>query len=73
LSFYFFLFFIIFFFFFFSFSFFNPFTFYYLFLRVVVRRALARAGGNVSEAARTLGVSRATLHRKMSRHRQREA
>jgi transcriptional regulator of acetoin/glycerol metabolism len=40
--------------------------------RVVVRRALARAGGNVSEAARTLGVSRATLHRKMSRHRQRE-
>jgi transcriptional regulator of acetoin/glycerol metabolism len=40
--------------------------------RAVVRRALARAGGNVSAAARTLGVSRATLHRKMSRHGLRE-
>jgi transcriptional regulator of acetoin/glycerol metabolism len=35
--------------------------------RGVVQRALARAGGNVSEAARALGVSRATLHRKLSR------
>lgn len=36
--------------------------------QAVLRRALARAGGNVSAAARTLGISRATLHRKLSRH-----
>lgn len=35
--------------------------------RGVVRRALARSGGNVSAAARAMGVSRATLHRKMNR------
>jgi len=35
--------------------------------RAVMRRALARADGNVSKAAATLGVSRATLHRKMRR------
>ena len=35
--------------------------------RGVVRRALARSGGNVSAAARALGVSRATLHRKLNR------
>ncbi|MFD2237006.1 GAF domain-containing protein [Aureimonas populi] len=35
--------------------------------RGVLQRALARAGGNVSEAARNLGVSRATLHRRMNR------
>ena len=35
--------------------------------RGVVQRALARAGGNVSGAARILGVSRATLHRKIKR------
>ncbi len=35
--------------------------------RGVVRRALARSGGNVSAAARALGVSRATLHRKLHR------
>ena len=35
--------------------------------RAVLRRALARADGNVSRAAATLGVSRATLHRKMRR------
>lgn len=35
--------------------------------RGAVQRALARAGGNVSEAARALRVSRATLHRKMNR------
>lgn len=35
--------------------------------RGAVRRALARANGNVSAAARTLGVSRATLHRKLNR------
>jgi len=32
-------------------------------------RALARAGGNVSAAARALGISRATLHRKLVRMR----
>jgi transcriptional regulator of acetoin/glycerol metabolism len=35
--------------------------------RGAVRRALALAGGNVSAAARNLGVSRATLHRKLNR------
>lgn len=34
--------------------------------RAVVLRAIARADGNVSAAARTLGLSRATLHRKLS-------
>ncbi len=33
--------------------------------RSVLVRALARASGNVSAAARALGVSRATMHRKM--------
>ncbi|POR56596.1 GAF domain-containing protein [Bosea psychrotolerans] len=35
--------------------------------RGVVQRALARANGNVSAAARALGVSRATMHRKLAR------
>lgn len=35
--------------------------------RGAVQRALARAGGNVSAAARALGVSRATMHRKLAR------
>ncbi|TIV11033.1 MAG: hypothetical protein E5W00_05360, partial [Mesorhizobium sp.] len=30
-------------------------------------RALARANGNVSAAAANLGISRATLHRKLAR------
>jgi len=30
-------------------------------------RALTRAGGNVSEAARALGIGRATLYRRMKR------
>jgi transcriptional regulator of acetoin/glycerol metabolism len=33
--------------------------------RGVLQRALLRAGGNVSAAAKALGVSRATLHRKL--------
>ncbi|MFC3181939.1 GAF domain-containing protein [Cypionkella sinensis] len=33
--------------------------------RAVLIRALARAGGNVSAAARDLGISRATFHRKL--------
>ena len=36
--------------------------------RSVLSRALARSGGNVSAAARALGLSRATLHRKLGRH-----
>lgn len=35
--------------------------------RAAVIRALSRAGGNVSEAARALGVGRATLYRRMKR------
>lgn len=35
--------------------------------RAVLSRALARSGGNVSAAARALGLSRATLHRKLGR------
>ena len=35
--------------------------------RSAVIRALSRAGGNVSEAARALGVGRATLYRRMKR------
>ncbi len=35
--------------------------------RGVLQRALARSGGNVSSAAKALGVSRATLHRKIRR------
>lgn len=35
--------------------------------RAVLTRALARAGGNVSAAARDLGISRATFHRKLGR------
>jgi len=37
--------------------------------RAAVRRALARADGNVSAAARDLGISRATMHRKLARLR----
>lgn len=36
--------------------------------RAVIARALARTGGNISAAARALGLSRATLHRKIDRH-----
>ena len=35
--------------------------------RGVVRKALAVAGGNASEAARSLGIGRATLYRRMAR------
>lgn len=35
--------------------------------RGVLSRALARVDGNVSAAARDLGISRATLHRKLAR------
>jgi transcriptional regulator of acetoin/glycerol metabolism len=36
--------------------------------RGALRRALARADGNVSAAAASLGISRATLHRKLARY-----
>lgn len=36
--------------------------------RAALRRALARAHGNVSAAARDLGISRATMYRKMAQH-----
>ncbi len=32
----------------------------------LIRRALERAGGNVTEAARTLGVSRSALYRRLA-------
>jgi transcriptional regulator of acetoin/glycerol metabolism len=35
--------------------------------RSILHRALLRADGNVSAAAKALGVSRATLHRKLRR------
>ncbi len=34
-------------------------------MRAELHRALARAGGNVSAAARELGIGRATFYRKM--------
>lgn len=38
--------------------------------RGAIRRALGRTGNNVSAAARLLGISRATLHRKLARLRE---
>jgi transcriptional regulator of acetoin/glycerol metabolism len=35
--------------------------------RQAMRRAIAEAGGNLSEAARKLGISRSTLHRRLGR------
>lgn len=35
--------------------------------RLTIRRTIANAGGNISEAARRLGVARSTLHRKITR------
>jgi transcriptional regulator of acetoin/glycerol metabolism len=34
-------------------------------MRLLVQQALQTAGGNVSQAARTLGISRQTLYKKM--------
>jgi DNA-binding NtrC family response regulator len=36
--------------------------------RVLIQKALARHGGNVSEAAKTLGLSRSALYRRLERH-----
>jgi len=35
--------------------------------RLAMRRAIQAAGGNLSEAARKLGISRSTLHRRLRR------
>jgi len=36
--------------------------------RVLVQKALTRAGGNVSEAAKALGLSRSALYRRLKQH-----
>jgi transcriptional regulator of acetoin/glycerol metabolism len=36
--------------------------------RSILQQALAASGGNISSAARALGISRATLHRKVAKH-----
>ncbi len=36
--------------------------------RVLIDKALARAGGNVSDAAKALGLSRSALYRRLKRH-----
>jgi DNA-binding NtrC family response regulator len=36
--------------------------------RVLIQKALARAGGNVSAAAKALGLSRSALYRRLERH-----
>jgi DNA-binding NtrC family response regulator len=36
--------------------------------RLLIQRALKRAGGNVSDAAKTLGLSRSALYRRLERH-----
>ena len=36
--------------------------------RVLIQKALARAGGNVSQAAESLGLSRSALYRRLKRH-----
>jgi transcriptional regulator of acetoin/glycerol metabolism len=36
--------------------------------KVLIQKALARAGGNVSEAAKGLGLSRSALYRRLERY-----
>ena len=36
--------------------------------KVLVQKALARAGGNVTEAARALGLSRSAMYRRLERY-----
>ena len=35
---------------------------------ILIRKALARAGGNVSQAAEALGLSRGALYRRMEKY-----
>jgi transcriptional regulator of acetoin/glycerol metabolism len=37
--------------------------------QILIRKALARHGGNVSHAARALGLSRSALYRRLEHHR----
>lgn len=39
----------------------------------IIQQALAKSGGNISAAAREMGISRATLHRKLNKIRQHSA
>ena len=36
--------------------------------RLLIRKALARYGGNVSQAAQALGLSRSALYRRLEKH-----
>jgi transcriptional regulator of acetoin/glycerol metabolism len=36
--------------------------------KLLVQKALARTGGNVSEAAKALGLSRSAMYRRLERH-----
>jgi transcriptional regulator of acetoin/glycerol metabolism len=36
--------------------------------RVLIGKALSRAGGNATEAAKALGLSRSALYRRLKRH-----
>jgi len=36
--------------------------------RVLIQKALTRAAGNVSDAAKALGLSRSALYRRLKRH-----
>ena len=36
--------------------------------KVLIQKALQRAGGNVSEAAKALGLSRSAMYRRLERH-----
>ncbi|HBL27864.1 MAG TPA: sigma-54-dependent Fis family transcriptional regulator, partial [Acidobacteria bacterium] len=36
--------------------------------RVLIQKALARYGGNVSQAAHALGLSRSALYRRLEKH-----
>jgi transcriptional regulator of acetoin/glycerol metabolism len=37
--------------------------------QILIRKALARHGGNISHAAKALGLSRSALYRRLEHHR----